>query len=416
MSVITMFGGTFCNQDSVVEAVQTKTGYKQISDSDLVTAASKLSTLSENKIARAFSAKRSLFDRLGHEKQRATACLKLALAQALASEHLIIDGFSGQLIPQRITHVLRVCLIADMKYRIANALHELGGSEKDAAKRIAKQDEDRAAWIVTLFEKDDPWNESLYDIVLPMNETDGTTAAEVIAENAGKKVIQPTERSRNAVHDFLLAARVEETLINEGHFVTVEVHKGVVHLTIHQHVIRLGKLEAELRDIASRVDGILAVKTNIGEKYHQSNVYRKHDFSLPSKVLVVDDEREFLQILSERLITCDIGAEVCYDAESALELINEEEPEVMIVDLRMPGVDGFQVLNKVKKTRPNVEVIILTAHESRREKEECMRLGAFAYLQKPVDIELLSETLRKAKEKISHVHREPPSPGTGHNQ
>ncbi|HIJ57889.1 MAG TPA: response regulator [Deltaproteobacteria bacterium] len=400
MSVITLFGGTFCNQDDVVEAVQAKTGYNRISDKDLVTAASRLSGLSENRIARAFSAKRSVFDRLGHENRRAIACLKLALAQVLAGDHMIIDGFSGQLIPQRVTHVLRVCLIADMKYRVASALGAHPGSEKDAAKRIARQDEGRAAWMVTLFESSDPWNESLYDIVLPMHETGTAAAADVIAENSGKKVIQPTRRSRKAVHDFLLAVRVEETLMNEGHFVDVDVRDGTATLTIHKQVLRLGKLEAELQDIAGRVDGVSAVETKIGETYHRPNVYRKHDFSLPSKVLLVDDEREFVQILSERLVTCDIGAEVCYDAESALELINEEEPEIMIVDLRMPGVDGFSVLKKVKETRPNVEVIILTAHESRHEKEECMRLGAFAYLQKPVDIELLSETLRRAKEKI----------------
>ena len=82
---------------------------------------------------------------------------------------------------------------------------------------------------------------------------------------------------------------------------------GAVTLTIHQHVIRLGKLEAELRDIAGRVDGVLTVETEVGEKYHQSNVYRRHDFTMPSKVLLVDDEREFVRILSERLITCDIS-------------------------------------------------------------------------------------------------------------
>jgi CheY-like chemotaxis protein len=384
MSVITIFGGTYCNQDDVVQAVQAKTGYNQITDINLVTDASRL----------------SVFDRLGHEKRRAIAYLKLALAQTLAKDHLIIDGFSGQLIPQRITHVLRVCLIADMKYRIAAALRAHPRTEKDAAKHIAGQDENRAAWIVTLFENNDPWDESLYDIILPMNETDITDAADVIAENAGKKVIQPSERSQIAVHDFLMAARVEEALINEGHFVGVDVLDGAVTLTIHKQVLRLGKLEAELQEITGRIDGVLAVETKVGEKYHQSNVYRKHDFTLPSKVLLVDDEREFVQTVSERLVTCDIGAEVCYDAETALELINEEEPEVMILDLRMPGVDGFEVLKKVKETRPHVEVIILTAHESRHEEERCMQLGAFAYLQKPVDIELLSETLRRAKEKI----------------
>ncbi len=400
MSVITIFGGTFCNQDNVVQAVQAKTGYNRILDKDLVSAASRLSGLSENRIARAFSAKRSVFDRLGHEKRCAIAYLKLALAQTLTKDHLIINGFSGQLIPQRITHVLRACLIADLKYRITSAVEEHGGSEKDAAKRIAKADEKRVAWMVAVFENKDPWDESLYDIILPMDKTSLSDAATIISENAGKKVIQPTERSRKAIRDFLLAARVEEKLIKEGHSVDIDVLDGAVTLTIHKHVIRLEKLETELQNIASRVDGVLAVETKVGKEYHQSNVYRKHDFTLPSKVLLVDDEREFVQTLSERLITCDIGAEVCYDAESAMDLIKEEEPEVMILDLRMPGVDGFEVLKKVKETRPNVEVIILTAHGSRHEEERCMQLGAFAFLQKPVDIELLSETLRRAKEKI----------------
>ena len=400
MSVITIFGGTFCNQDNVVQAVQAKTGYNRITDKDLVTAAGSLSGLTENRIARAFSAKRSVFDRLGHEKRLAIAYLKLVLAETLSQDNLVIDGFSGQLIPQRITHVLRVCLIADLKYRVAAALRAHPGSEKDAAKRIARQDENRVAWIVTLFENNDPWNESLYDIILPMNETDITDAAAVIAENAGKKVIQPTERSRKAIHDFLLAARVEEMLIKEGHFADVAVKDGAVTFTIHRHVIRFGKLQAELKEVANRIDGVMSVETQVGKEYHQSNVYRKHDFTLPSKVLLVDDEREFVQTLSERLVTCDIGAEVCYDAETALDLINEEEPEVMILDLRMPGVDGFEVLKKVKAARPNVEVIILTAHGSRREEERCMKLGAFAFLQKPVDIQVLNETLRKAKEKI----------------
>ena len=64
------------------------------------------------------------------------------------------------------------------------------------------------------------------------------------------------------------------------------------------------------------------------------------------------------------------------------------------------GVACTRVGQRVLSSLGNVEVIILTAHESRHEEEECMRLGAFAYLQKPVDIELLSETLRRAKEKI----------------
>jgi DNA-binding NtrC family response regulator len=72
----------------------------------------------------------------------------------------------------------------------------------------------------------------------------------------------------------------------------------------------------------------------------------------------------------------------------------------MIVDLKMPGIDGLEVLRKVKETRPEIEVIILTGHGHEADRKLCMKLGAFAYLQKPLDINELSEIIKKANEKI----------------
>jgi DNA-binding response OmpR family regulator len=72
----------------------------------------------------------------------------------------------------------------------------------------------------------------------------------------------------------------------------------------------------------------------------------------------------------------------------------------MILDLKMPGIDGIEVLRRVKATRPDIEVIILTGHGSEADRKICMELGAFAYLHKPVNIEQLSDTLKKANEKI----------------
>jgi len=72
----------------------------------------------------------------------------------------------------------------------------------------------------------------------------------------------------------------------------------------------------------------------------------------------------------------------------------------MILDLKMPGIDGMEVLRRVKETRPEIEVIILTGHGSEVDRDVCMKLGAFAYLQKPVDIDVLSDTLKRANEKI----------------
>ena len=94
------------------------------------------------------------------------------------------------------------------------------------------------------------------------------------------------------------------------------------------------------------------VETKVGKGFHQSDIYRKVDFEIPSKVLLVDDEREFVQTLSERLLLRDMGSAVVYDGESALNLVNSDEPEVMILDLKMPGIDGIEVLRRVKESHP----------------------------------------------------------------
>jgi DNA-binding NtrC family response regulator len=120
----------------------------------------------------------------------------------------------------------------------------------------------------------------------------------------------------------------------------------------------------------------------------------------------VDDEREFVETLSERLLMRQMGSAVAYDGETALHLVNEDEPEVMILDLKMPGIDGIEVLRRVKQTRPEIEVIILTGHGSEADRELCMKLGAFAYLHKPVNIDLLSDMLKRANEKMQKKIRE----------
>ena len=142
------------------------------------------------------------------------------------------------------------------------------------------------------------------------------------------------------------------------------------------------------------------VKTKIGPNFYQTDIYRKFDFERPSRVLLVDDEREFVQTLTERLLMRDVGAAVVYDGEQALKFVQDEEPEVIVLDLKMPGISGVEVLRQIKETHPNIEVIILTGHGSEKDRQTCMELGAFAYLQKPVDIELLIETMKQAYAKF----------------
>lgn len=400
MTVIAIVSASHCRGDEVVAEVRDRTAAKIVTDEHLAAVAAGASGLEPEKVLRAFSAKTSVFNAFTREKERAAAYLRLALAEALAEDRLIITGFAGLLAPRRISHVLRVCLVAETRFRAALLAREDGLAEKEALKLLHKDDEDARAFVSLALNQKDPWAAGLYDIVLPMDKTEVSAAAALITENAAKPVLAVTESSRAAVKDFLLAAKVEVALCCEGHMVDVFARDGVITLTINKNVLMLQRLTEELKRIVEKVPGVRQVETTVGKDFYKADVYLRINFELPAKVLLVDDEREFVQTLSERLLLRDMGSAVVYDGESALEMVSEEEPEVMILDLKMPGIDGIEVLRRVKKTHPKIEVIILTGHGTEADREVCMKLGAFAYLQKPVDIDQLSATLRAANDKI----------------
>lgn len=399
MSVITLFSGNFCKDKEIEAALVAKTGCRLITEDEVVAKAATLSDIGQGKIKEAFLEKTSIFNKFTHEKERSIACMRLAVAEMLAQDNLIVTGFPAHLIPKRISHVLRVCSIAELKSRYEEA-EASGISQKEALRLIKENDKNAAAWVESLTGSKDPWDNTLYDIVIPMGKTSVDEAVALVVEKAQSPAVAYSDASALAVADFLLAARVETALSKEGHNVVVDSTAGAVTLTINKNVLMLKRLEEDLTAIVKKVEGVKTVTTEIGKGFYQTDIYRKFDFETPSKVLLVDDEREFVQTLSERLLMREMSSAVAYDGESALSIVDEDEPDVMILDLKMPGIDGIEVLRKVKASKPGIEVIILTGHGSEADKKVCMDLGAFAYLHKPVDIDLLSKTLKLANEKI----------------
>jgi len=115
------------------------------------------------------------------------------------------------------------------------------------------------------------------------------------------------------------------------------------------------------------------------------------------RVLLVDDEDEFLKTLAVRLQLRDLPSDTATDGKAALEFLREQtEPDVMVLDLRLPGMDGLEVLRQTKKAYPRVEVIILTGYGTQAAEGEARKLGAFDYLQKPVTIDVLAEKITSA--------------------
>jgi len=114
------------------------------------------------------------------------------------------------------------------------------------------------------------------------------------------------------------------------------------------------------------------------------------------KLLIVDDEREFLEALGQRLEMRDFDVRLAGDGAEALALCAHEQFDLALIDLKMPGMDGRELLERLKAAHRHLEVIILTGHGSLGSAVECTRLGAFSYLPKPYDLDQLLSVLLAA--------------------
>ncbi|MHB8069639.1 MAG: response regulator [Desulfobaccales bacterium] len=117
------------------------------------------------------------------------------------------------------------------------------------------------------------------------------------------------------------------------------------------------------------------------------------------KVMVVDDELDFLETIIKRLKARKIEVTGAENGQKALELLGSQDFDVMILDVKMPGMDGIETLREVKKRKPLTEVIMLTGHASVESGIQGMQLGAFDYVMKPVALDELLEKMRQAYER-----------------
>ncbi len=117
-------------------------------------------------------------------------------------------------------------------------------------------------------------------------------------------------------------------------------------------------------------------------------------------VLLVDDEVPFVETMTKRLTKRELNVSAAFSGKEALErLAGQGSLEVVILDVKMPGMDGIETLREIKRQYPLVEVIMLTGHATVESAIDGMRLGAFDYLMKPTDLEQLISKVREAAAK-----------------
>jgi two-component system, OmpR family, response regulator CpxR len=124
------------------------------------------------------------------------------------------------------------------------------------------------------------------------------------------------------------------------------------------------------------------------------------------KVLLVDDEKEFVDTLAERLEVRDFEVTRAYTGDEALEGIAQNEVDVVVLDVLMPGKDGITTLLEIKKAKPLVEVIMLTGNATVETAIEGLKRGAYDYLRKPAETkELIEKIVLAYKRKVGQEER-----------
>ena len=118
---------------------------------------------------------------------------------------------------------------------------------------------------------------------------------------------------------------------------------------------------------------------------------------MPAKVLIVDDEKDFLDIMAERMAVGGMDVPTATSAENALEMVVTESYDAVIMDLMMPEMDGFKALKLFKESRPDVPIILLTANVPEEKCLEAIKLGAMDVIEKPADLNLLTQKIEEAK-------------------
>lgn len=115
------------------------------------------------------------------------------------------------------------------------------------------------------------------------------------------------------------------------------------------------------------------------------------------KVLLVDDEKEFVELLGERMSSRGMEVSSTTSAADALKISETQAFDAIVLDLMMPEMDGLEVLKNLKATRPELQVILLTGHGTIEKGVEAMRLGAMDFVEKPADLDTLTEKIKKAQ-------------------
>jgi cytidylate kinase len=271
MAVITISRGTMSGGKQLAEMLAERLGYRCVSREIVIKAADDYGA-PEEKLFEAVQKSLSIFQKLTFERERYLAYIQASLCEYAKDDNLIYHGHAGHFLLQGISHVLRIRLVAGMRYRIKAAMDQLHFSEKDAAKYIARVDKERAKWTDFLYGCD--WRSpELYDIVFNLEDEDLNFVCEMVAHAVKQPQFQATPASVTAMENLVTASRVRAAFARISGIrldrLTVVADGGTV---IVAGRVPSQELRDSLLETALQVPGVDTVKNDVQMDYRRYGV------------------------------------------------------------------------------------------------------------------------------------------------
>ncbi len=404
MSIIAITSGKYSNASDIADQLSQKLNSRVYTDTDLMGITHQNHSIKLSTLQKVLESKPIAFNDFTHEKEKCIALIRKTMSDIAAKENCIFKGMLAHLIPEEVSHAMRVLIITNKSNRITNGIKLNQKDKKEIENEIEQTDKYAALWTHSLFDRK-PWDEALFDIVIPTDKMTAQESTDLILKHAHTLWNDNEAAIEKELSNFKLMADIDVALSDIGTGLFCTADDGHVVITIDKKVMMLNSFQQKIVKTIQALPDVKSVETKIGHNYYKGNIIHNYEFETPLRILLVDDEKDFVQTLSERLRMRQFVSEVVYNGQEALDFTDQEDMEVMILDLKMPGIDGFEVLKKIRQTKPEIEVIILTGHGTEKDRKTCMDLGAFAYLQKPADIDLITTTMKKAYEKIAEKKR-----------
>ena len=258
MGIITVARGSYSHGQEIAEKVAQKLGYNCISR-EVILEASEEFNIPEIKLIQAFEDAPSILDRFSHGKRKYIAYTRAVLLNHLIKGNVVYHGFAGHFFVEGISHVLKILITANMEDRISLVKERDKISRKEASLLINKIDDQRRRWGKTLYGIE-PWDPSLYDLTLHIDRITIEDAVDTICQVSRLRQFQITPESKKAIDDLVLAAKVENFLIDVKPKVDVLIDNKFVYLKTAVPLNEDSEVVSRMGEIMKTIPGIRGIE------------------------------------------------------------------------------------------------------------------------------------------------------------